>query len=195
METVPVDVFRQIFTWLPRAFKYRRVCQEWKHRLSERMFIYLWEKQWIKSGDHLQWLEFDEPILQRGWFGKINIIGMKYHILPYNGYHFGLLGGCNYYVFGRLVHTFGTSGMCISIKNTYFHIDWDNKELILNRPEIYENGFHVTKNQSWQRITESGKRSKLNQCSKKQHANFLRIYNSGIFQRLIQAYISHSQTI
>ena len=191
MNTIPADIFRHIFTLIPRAFKYRSVCKEWKSKLSERMFIYLWEKRWIKSSDHSQWLEFDEPILRKGWFDKTLNMGNNHVTIPYNGYHFGDSYSCGYYENGILKHRFTVNAQWIQSGNTYFRMNWQEQELETvfdGRPCFYNDGFHIIKNQSWQRVTKSGK-SKLNQCSKKQHANFLRIFNSGIIQHLIQAYI------
>lgn len=186
MDAVPADIFRHIFTLIPRAFKYRSVCKTWRSKLSERMFVYLWEQQWIKSGVHLQWLEFDEPILRKGWFGNINHMGMERFKIPYNGYHFEW-GGCNYYIFGTRKHSFRVNEWYVKIGKTYFYMDWQKCELVENKPYLSEDGFHVVKKRSWLRITN--KKSKLTQCSKEQHANFLRIYNSGVFQHLIQAYL------
>lgn len=156
MDTIPADVFRYIFTLIPRAFKFRSVCKEWKHRLSERMFIYLWERQWVKSGVHLQWVEFNEKIFKKGWFEKTLDIGTEHYRIPYNGYHFESFDECNYYILGILKHTFTINNYWIRSGNVYFRMEWRNPGLLetIPRYNVCTDGFHVTQKQTWMRITD-----------------------------------------
>ena len=186
MNLIPVDVFRYIFTLLPRAFKYRSVCQEWKLKLSERMFVYLWEQKWVKSGVHLQWVAFDEQIFRKSWFGKINYMGIGHIKIPYNGYHFDHFG-CFYYVNGVLKNKFIVNQEWIKADNAYFYINWPKQCLIETKPYFYLEGFHVIKGQTVWLHTDF--KNKIIKCSKEQHQIFLSVYNSGVFQHLIQAYV------
>lgn len=188
MNTLTRDLFRYIFSSIPRALKYRSVCKDWNNKLREKVFIMLWEKNWLKAGYHLSWIDFTEHRIKKGWFGNKIDIGIVPVKLQYSGFHF-TSNICNYYEFGKIKHTFRFEyNGDIVIGKARFYMNYTEKDLWDGMtPYMHQDGFHITKNQTLQ-FTQNAK-NKIKKCSRQQHNNFIRIYNSGTFQHLIRAYI------